>query len=185
MMHTRAERKMLPYRQPARGAAARVASLYSSHVNDISPAFDIYRLELFLESFDQLVAAGVVNEVVTLILACAEGEDMRRADISLQMPEHLLSARAGRIDAHDLFTFFAVKEVKIHAAAVRPGLGHELLAEAVDVLLMIDHQNIDHVLSDRPVRAHVVAVGRHALFVVESGHGDVSALGYFLFRAGV
>ena len=27
MMHTRAERKMLPYRQPARGAAARSASL--------------------------------------------------------------------------------------------------------------------------------------------------------------
>ena len=26
-MHTRAERKMLPYRQPARGAAARSASL--------------------------------------------------------------------------------------------------------------------------------------------------------------
>ena len=27
MMHTRAERKVLPYRQPARGAAARSASL--------------------------------------------------------------------------------------------------------------------------------------------------------------
>ena len=31
MMHTRAERKMLPFRQPARGAAARSASLESAH----------------------------------------------------------------------------------------------------------------------------------------------------------
>ena len=33
MMHTRMERKMLPYRQPARGAAARSASLEYKRFN--------------------------------------------------------------------------------------------------------------------------------------------------------
>ena len=35
MMHTRAERKMLPFRQPARGAAARSASLERLKINVI------------------------------------------------------------------------------------------------------------------------------------------------------
>ena len=61
-------------------------------MNDVSPALDIYRLEALFERFDQLVAARVVNAGVALVPDGAECEDLRRADIALQMPEHLFAA---------------------------------------------------------------------------------------------
>ena len=105
-------------------------------MNNISPAPDIYGLEVFLERFDKLVAARVVDVGVTFIPDGTECEDLRRADIALQMPEHLLAARTGCIYAHDLLAFFAVEGVKIHPAAVRPGLHLKFFVETINILLM-------------------------------------------------
>ena len=50
MMHTRAERKMLPSRQPARGAAARFASLESPFKIFVSSITEFYRKNRTLTS---------------------------------------------------------------------------------------------------------------------------------------
>ena len=60
MMHTRAERKMSPYRQPARGAAARSASLEMIYNKQIAineaetiPRYDI--LDSHLHFVERLI----------------------------------------------------------------------------------------------------------------------------------
>ena len=118
-------------------------------MKNILPPFQAHRLKPFFQLLDDTVFAGVFDiDVLGAVLALAESDDLGRADVFLQIVQHIFPGRFFCENSKDLFPFFTVEGVVVGAAPVCPGLCHQLFAEAVDFFLPVNDQYIDDVLCE-------------------------------------